>query len=239
MAWSSAIRTRIMCRASGTRQPQAEAALGARRRPRASRARPAARSASPVSPLPVERRGLLAASVVLDLDRRLGSARRARGSSSAVRRCGARRSSLPRARPRRAPTRRPAAAPRAAVELALDARGAQRGARALERIREPLPAVALHRLAHLGERAAGDRLDVLELVRRGRGIALHQPRCELALERDHREAVPEQVVQVARDPQALLGDRELGELLARLLQLAVRGDLAPERRHHRADRRSR
>ena len=48
--------------------------------------------------------------------------------------------------------------------------------------------------------------------------------------------MPEQIVQVAGDPQALLRDGELGELLARLVQLAVGRDLAPEGRHHRADR---
>ena len=60
------------------------------------------------------------------------------------------------------------------------------------------------------------------------GIALDEPRGELALERDHGQAVAEQVVQVARDPQPLLGDGEPRELLAGVAQLAVRPrDRAP------------
>jgi hypothetical protein len=38
---------------------------------------------------------------------------------------------------------------------------------------------------------------------------------QLALERDQRQAVAEQIVQVAREPQALLADRQPRDLLPR------------------------
>ena len=53
-------------------------------------------------------------------------------------------------------------------------------------------------------------------------LLTHQPAGELGLQRDHRQAVAEQVVQIARESRALLGDRKPRELGACRVQLALR-----------------
>jgi hypothetical protein len=78
--------------------------------------------------------------------------------------------------------------------------------------------VAGHRLPHLREGAAGDRFQLGDLLRRPLRVRFERPSGQLALERDQRQAVAEQVVQVARDPQPLLRDRHPGQLGAGLLQ---------------------
>ena len=80
-------------------------------------------------------------------------------------------------------------------------------------------AVAGHRLAHLLEGAPCDLLEVVDLVTSLVVLAaLEAATGELGLEHDHRQAVAQQVVQVAGEAQALLGDR-VGRRQARHLAL--------------------
>nr|WP_246631689.1 hypothetical protein [Pseudonocardia nigra] len=73
--------------------------------------------------------------------------------------------------------------------------------------------------SHLGERLAGHPLHLLHLglgavegraAARGEPVGGQQPGGELALERDHLQRVPEDVVQVVGEPQPLAGGGELG-----------------------------
>jgi hypothetical protein len=82
--------------------------------------------------------------------------------------------------------------------------------------------VAGHRRPHLAQRLTRGALNVGDLRRRERGCGRQQPPGQLALEHDHRQAVPEQVVQVASEAQPLLGHRQAGQVLARGAQLAER-----------------
>ena len=100
-------------------------------------------------------------------------------------------------------------------------------------------AVAGDRLAHLAQRPPRDRLGLADLLRRPLGRRGQEPAGQFALQRDQGEAVPEQVVQVAREAQALLGDGAPRQLLARGPQLRDGGDLAGERGRPQAERRRR
>src|SRR5205085_9562807 len=66
-----------------------------------------------------------------------------------------------------------------------------------------------------------DLLDVFNLVGGQAWSGLDEAPGQLALERDDRQAVPEQIVKVAREPKPLLPHCEPGDLLARLRQLPV------------------
>ena len=123
----------------------------------------------------------------------------------------------------------------AGLDATVDSRGGEGRAGALERLGERAPTVPLQRLAHLAQRLPRHALHFLQLGLRARRITLDELHRQLALERDQRERVAEQVVQVARDPHSLLGDGGPGELLARGTKLPVRPYRAPERRHHRPD----
>ncbi len=93
--------------------------------------------------------------------------------------------------------------------------------------------VALDRRAHLGERLAGDVVDLARLRPRPLRVLRGERLDELRLEDDHREGVPEQVVEVSGDPIAL-GDPGqplhlgAGHTELRGLQL-THGEVGPER----------
>jgi hypothetical protein len=108
--------------------------------------------------------------------------------------------------------------------------------RALERVGEGQPPVALDGLTHFGEGGSRDGLDVVELGRGLRGLPLDELPRELALEGDHGQAVAEQVVKVARDPQALVRHSDASKLLTGCAQLAVRPGDPAECGHQHADR---
>ena len=96
--------------------------------------------------------------------------------------------------------------------------------------------VRVHGLPHLCERVPRHVLHLAQLDGGAPGIALEQLLGELALERDHRERVAEQIVEVPGDPQPLLRHGEPRELPAGRAQLPVRAHLPSERGHQRSDR---
>ena len=100
--------------------------------------------------------------------------------------------------------------------VVVDARGVERGARARELGVEHRLAVAADRLADLAQRVARDALDVADLGRRGLGVVGQPPARELGLDRDDRQRVAEQVVQVAGEALALVGHGQAGDLGAGL-----------------------
>ncbi len=79
--------------------------------------------------------------------------------------------------------------------------------------------IAANGLAHRRERLAGDLLHVGDLGPRPVGFPRQETAGELALDGDQREAMAKNVVEVAGDPVALLGDGQRGELLARHVEL--------------------
>jgi hypothetical protein len=130
---------------------------------------------------------------------------------------------------------------RAGVDLGApaDAGRLQRDPRAGQLRLEGGAAIAADRLADLGERLARDPLDVGHL---GGGLlrrVRQQPAGQFALEGDQRQAVAEQVVQVPREAQPLLADRQARDLLPRGAQRDVRLDEAPEAEHRHAGRQRR
>ena len=70
--------------------------------------------------------------------------------------------------------------------------------------REARLAVSSDRLAYLVQRISRHFLDVLDLMRRQSWSAMDQASGELALQRDHRQAVPQKIVQVSSEAQTLL-----------------------------------
>src|SRR2546429_2801306 len=85
-------------------------------------------------------------------------------------------------------------------------------------------AVPGDRLADVAQRITGDLLDVFNLVGGQAWSGLDEAPGQFALERDDRQAVPEQIVKVAREPKPFLPYRETGDLLASLRQLPVSPD---------------
>ena len=83
------------------------------------------------------------------------------------------------------------------------------------------PAQDAERAAHLVQRVAARALDRLERLARALGVAVEHPPRALGLRDHHADAVRDDVVQLARDPRALLAD---GDALALAL-------LALEQRH--------
>ncbi len=101
---------------------------------------------------------------------------------------------------------------RGALDPRLDPGGRKRHLRAGDLVVQRRLAVAADRLSHLGESSARDLLDLGHVpCRLGRLLTQQSPR-ELRLQSDHRQAVAQQVVQVAREPRAFVGDREPREL---------------------------
>ena len=92
-------------------------------------------------------------------------------------------------------------------------------------------AVAGDGLPYVDECLAADLLDVGDLLGRLVGLVGEHAAGELALERDQRERVAEQVVQVAGEAQPLLVGGELGDGGARLAQFDGRTDELPHARH--------
>ena len=94
-------------------------------------------------------------------------------------------------------------------DLRLDAGDSQGGPRPIEFGRKRVRSVAAHSFADLLERPARDLLDVghLSLHLSPRRPTLEQPPRQLGLEGDHREAVAEQIVEVAGKAQPLFGRR--------------------------------
>ena len=72
--------------------------------------------------------------------------------------------------------------------------------------------------AHLGERLAPGALDQLGGGDRARRVALEDPPRAAGLDDHHRDRVRDDVVHLARDPAALVGDRALGLRLALLVR---------------------
>jgi hypothetical protein len=94
---------------------------------------------------------------------------------------------------------------RVAIHRGLDAGRRERHLRARQLALQRGPAVAADRLAHLHERGTGH---VLHLADLGRGLLRargQQPARELGLQRDDRQAVAEQVVQVTGEALSLPG----------------------------------
>src|SRR5436305_9553007 len=96
-------------------------------------------------------------------------------------------------------------------------------------------AVPGDRLADVAQRIAGDLLDVVNLVGGQAWSGLDEAPRQLALERDDRQAVPEQIVKVAREPKPLLPHCEPGDLFASLRQLPVSLDQELARNGRQAD----
>jgi hypothetical protein len=95
--------------------------------------------------------------------------------------------------------------------------------------------VPADRLAHLAQGVTGDGLDVGHVVGGRLGVVGQALLRELGLQRDDRQRVAEQVVQVAREALALVGDREARHLRAGFHQLAVGTHDLAHRDHRCAD----
>ena len=98
-------------------------------------------------------------------------------------------------------------------QVGLDLGGGQRGAGPGQLAGQGQLAVALDGAAYVGERVAGEPLEVGELGAGPLGVDVEQPVGELGLDRDDGQRVAEDVVQVAGEPGALVLDGELGVLL--------------------------
>ena len=122
-----------------------------------------------------------------------------------------------------------------ALERGVDPGRRQRHPRALQLTVERRLAVAADRLAHLAERLAGDLLHVGDLGRRPVGAVGQQPAGELGLDRDHRQRVAEQVVQVTGEALALGGDRGAGQLGAGLAELLIAHPQIAQQHQQQAD----
>ena len=97
--------------------------------------------------------------------------------------------------------------------------------------------IAVDGLPHLVQRLASDSLDVPGVLGGRRRVAVGEATYCLGLDHHHRQGVPEQVVQVAGEPLALLGDRASSQLLPGPPQLLDRLD-EPEKAGARHPRRA-
>ncbi len=118
------------------------------------------------------------------------------------------------------------------VDGRLDAGGFEHEARVLQLSLEGRLSGAADRVADARQRFARDALDVADLRPGAFRIAGQQAAGELALDRDQRQAVAEDVVQVTGDPIALRGDGQRGELLTGGVKLLV----GPPQGRHGEDR---
>ena len=87
---------------------------------------------------------------------------------------------------------------------------------------QALAAVTAHGDPHLRQGVAGDPFDVAHLLLGTGGVTLRQPCRQFRLQRDGRQRVAEQVVQVARDALALGDRRQMLDLVLRHAELGVR-----------------
>jgi hypothetical protein len=117
-----------------------------------------------------------------------------------------------------------------------DAGGIEHIACALQLVGERALPVPGHHRAHLGKGLARNRLDVADRCSGGIGVAVHQAAGDLRLERDHRQAVAKDVMNIAGDAQALIRYRESRDLGPRGAELDDRRDQAAEREHREAQR---
>ena len=205
------------CSGTVTLQPEAALRRAARRRAAAGRS---ARSARPASPVPSPSLSRGAGAVVGDLG--AGLVERRRDGDGAVRRAAV--ADDVRRRLAHGPGQHRLAAGGSATSGACRWRRCpprERHPRAGQLVDKRRLAVAADRLAHLAQRRARDVLDVGESRAARLRVGVQQPRGELGLQRDHRQAMAEQVVQVAREAQPLLGDGAPRDLAARLAQRHV------------------
>ena len=124
-----------------------------------------------------------------------------------------------------------------ALDARLDPGGGQRHPRAGQLSFQCGLPVAADRLAHLVQGVAGDGFDLGHLTRRVRRTRLHEPAGQLGLDRDHRQAMSEQVVEVAGKALALLGDRHPRQLGPSLLELIVARAQVAHQQHQQPDAR--
>ena len=96
---------------------------------------------------------------------------------------------------------------------------------------------AADRAAGLGQRGRGQPGDVRQRLRRSPGIALELPLRDARMERDRRQRMPHDVVDLAGDPQPLgrhrLARGDVAQRLQLLRPLALRADPVPEQRRQR------
>src|ERR1700733_13123022 len=90
------------------------------------------------------------------------------------------------------------------MDVGLDAGGGQGHAGAGQLTLEGWLVVAADRLAHLAERFARDLLELGDLTGGGVGPRIEEATGELGLERDDRQGVAQQVVQITGEALALL-----------------------------------
>src|SRR6266567_2853660 len=74
--------------------------------------------------------------------------------------------------------------------------------------------VSCNGFTHLAERLAGHPLDLGEFLRTAVGILLDQEPRQFALERDHRERMPQQIMQVTRQAHSLFLDLQASQFPA-------------------------
>ena len=113
-------------------------------------------------------------------------------------------------------------------QLGLDVGGGQRRSRAGELAGQGQLAVARDGPAHVGQRVAREALEVGDLGPGPLDVDVEQPVGQLGLDRDDRQRVAEDVVQVAGEAGPLVLDGQLGVLLVGTHQVDVA-------RHHLAD----
>ena len=106
-------------------------------------------------------------------------------------------------------------------QVGLDLGGLQRHPRPRELAGQAQLAVALHGPSYVGQGVAREPLEVVDLGPRAVGSTSISLLGQLGLDGDHRQRVAEDVVQVAGEPVALLGDGEPLVLLLRRDQLGV------------------
>ena len=121
-------------------------------------------------------------------------------------------------------------------QLGLDLGRRQRRAGAGQLTGQGQLAVALHGAAHVGQRVAGEPLEVGELGPGPLRVDVEQPVGQLGLDGDHGQRVAEDVVQVAGEPGALVLDGERGVLLVGPHQVDVARHHLPDAEHGDATR---
>lgn len=115
-----------------------------------------------------------------------------------------------------------------------DMRCCQRPSRRLEFHRERRTPVSAHRIADLLQRLPGNLLDFVHLRHRTLRLIHRKPRSDLTFERNDRQRVPKQFMQIAREAQPLLGNRRRSKLHLRSMERLVRGNQP----HHPIQRRA-
>ena len=124
------------------------------------------------------------------------------------------------------------------VDVQLDPGRLERDLRAGQLARQRRLPVAADRLADLGSALRVSSRICSTSVAASSGAGGQQLAGQLGLERDQRQVVTEQVVQVAGEAQPLLGHRHLGQLGARLAQRLVGAQQAADQHPQRAGART-